>query len=320
MATTTVLGVSHYYQLTGDQPPGESSLSAAGTPLPLVFIHGWLLSHKYWQPVIDQLSSEHLCLAYDLRGFGESRYGLAEHSPGIPAAAQAWGASTSPYGLGAYARDLAALLKQLDLGPVWLVGHSLGGSVALWMAHCYPHLVQGVVCLNSGGGLYLEREFQQFRQAGQTIVGWRRPWLRYTLLPLLLTRMMVHRPLAYDWGLDRCLDLLQADGAAALGSLLESTTEAEVHLLPRLVADLTQPVYFIAGRQDPVMNLRYVNHLASYLKTSSQGDNVVIEIEDCGHLAMVEQPEMVAKALRKILAASHRPLETGQKIWTQASK
>lgn len=172
------------------------------------------------------------------------------------------------------------------------------------MAHCFPELVQGVVCLNSGGGIYLEREFQQFRRAGQSIVGWRRPWLRHTLLPLLLTRMMVHRPLDYRWGRDRCLDLLQADGAAALGALLESTTESEVHLLPCLVAALTQPVYFVAGRQDQVMNLRYVKHLAGYLQASRQGQNTVTEIESCGHLAMIEQPVAVAKVLQAIFAAA----------------
>lgn len=290
MAFTTVFGVPHYYQLTGDR----------ASP-PLVFIHGWLLSHKYWQPMVDQLSAHYLCLTYDLRGFGESRYGLECYSPGIPVASKAWGASESFYGLGAYARDLAALLEQLKLGPVWLVGHSLGGSVALWMAHCFPELVRGVVCLNSGGGIYLEREFQRFRQAGQLIVGWRRPWLRHTLLPLLLTRMMVHRPLAYQWGRDRCLDLLQADADAALGTLLESTTEAEVHLLPRLVAWLKQPVYFIAGRQDQVMNLRYVKHLAGYLTASDQKHNPVIVLENCGHLAMIEKPGAAAEVLQKIL-------------------
>lgn len=293
MATTTVFGVPHYYELTAAR--GDS---------PLVFIHGWLLSHKYWQPVIDQLAPSHTCLAYDLRGFGESRYGLDQFEPGVPAAATALGSSASPYGLGAYARDLAALLEQLDLGPVWLVGHSLGGSVALWMAHCYPQLVRGVVCLNAGGGIYLEREFQRFRQAGQSIVGWRRSWLRYTLLPLLLTRMMVHRPLDYCWGRDRCLDLLQADADAALGTLLESTTEAEVHLLPRLVAALTQPVYFLAGRQDQVMNLCYVHHLASYRPVAGQGHSPVVEIENCGHLAMVEQPQVVAKVLQELLNSS----------------
>lgn len=291
MATTTVFGVPHYYQLT-----------SGGAASPLVFIHGWLLSHRYWQLLIDELHAERPCLAYDLRGFGESRYDLENYEPGIPAAAKGWGASESPYGLGAYARDLAALLEQLHLGPVWLMGHSLGGSVALWMAHCYPHLVQGVVCLNAGGGIYLDREFQQFRQAGQYIVSWRRPWLaRSPLLPLLLTRMMVHQPLAYRWGRDRCLDLLQADPAAALGTLLASTTEAEVHLLPRLVAALNQPVYFIAGRQDQVMNLRYVHHLASYLQDARQGKLPVIELENCGHLAMLEQPHRVVQALQTIL-------------------
>ncbi|MGB3309651.1 MAG: alpha/beta hydrolase [Nodosilinea sp.] len=293
MATTTVFGVPHHYQLT-----------AAREAPSLVFIHGWLLSHRYWQPVIDRLAPYHTCLTYDLRGFGESRYGLDQFRPGIPVQAEALGSSTSPYGLGAYARDLAALLEQLNLGPVWLVGHSLGGSIALWMAHCYPQQVQGVVCLNAGGGIYLEREFQQFRQAGKYIVNWRRSWLRYTLLPLLLTRMMVHQPLDYCWGRDRCLDMLQADATAALGTLLESTTEAEVHLLPRLVAALQSPIYFMAGRQDQVMNLCYVHHLAGYSPRTGQGQPPVIEIENCGHLAMIEQPDVVAKVLQDLLQAS----------------
>jgi 2-succinyl-6-hydroxy-2,4-cyclohexadiene-1-carboxylate synthase len=303
MATTTVFGVPHYYQLTADQSP-----SGAAAPT-VVFIHGWLLSHRYWQPIIDLLKVHYCCLAYDLRGFGESRYGLEHYQPGVPAVAAALGATASAYGLGAYARDLGALIDQLDLGPVWLVGHSLGGSLALWVAHCFPERVQGVVCLNSGGGIYLEREFQQFRQAGQQIVRWRQPWLgRLPLLPLALTRMMVCQPLTYRWGRDRCLDLLQAHPDAALGTLLESTTEAEVHLLPRLVSSLSQPVYFIAGRQDPVMNLPYVKHLAGYLKASSQGQTPVIELDRCGHLAMLEQPTAVAKVLREILTApDYRP-------------
>ncbi|HSM84322.1 MAG TPA: alpha/beta hydrolase [Nodosilinea sp.] len=298
MPTASVFGVPHYYRLT----PGEGASA-------VVFIHGWLLSHRYWQPVIDQVAPSYPCLAYDLRGFGESRHGLGEFKPGIPAAAEALGATQSSYGLGAYARDLAALVGQLGLGPVWLVGHSLGGSVALWMAYCFPELVKGVVCLNAGGGIYLEKEFQKFRQAGQAIVRWRQPWLgKLPLLPLVLTRMMVCQPLAYQWGRDRSRDLLCADPEAALGTLLESTTEAEVHLLPRLVSALTQPVFFVAGRQDQVMNIRYVNHLAGYLAASRNGQTTVLELENCGHLAMLEQPEQVANLLKDLLATA----ETGE--------
>lgn len=291
MATTTLFGVPHYYQLTTE-----------GSAVPLVFIHGWLLSHLYWQPIIHQLSPSHPCLAYDLRGFGQSCLGLEHHEPGLPERATALQATESLYGLAAYARDLAALLSHLDLGPVWLVGHSLGGSIALWMAYCYPDLVKGVVCLNSGGGIYIERDFQQFRQAGEQIVRWRSPWLgRGPVLPLLLTRMMVAKPLPYQWGWQRCRDMLCAHPAAALGSLLESTTEAEVHLLPRIVSSLTQPVYFIAGRQDRVMGPTFVNHLAGYLSATEAGTKTVFELDNCGHMAMIEQPQAVVDTIKTLV-------------------
>ncbi len=287
MPTTTVFGVPHYYEFIADQ-----------AAVPLVFVHGWLLSHKYWQPVISQLRPHCPCLVYDLRGFGQSRDGLAHFLPGLPLAAQALKSSLSPYGLAAYARDLAAMLRQLDLGPVWLVGHSLGGSIALWAAYCYPEQVKGVICLNAGGGIYIQREFQQFRQVGQQIVRWRAAWLRYVpLLSLALTRATVAQPLAYHWGQQRLRDLLEAHPDAALGALLESTTEHEVHLLPRVVASLEQPVYFLAGRQDPVMEPKFVNHLAGYLPATSTGQDTVIELANCGHMAMLEQPQVVAKTI-----------------------
>lgn len=292
MATTTVFGVPHYYQLVAE---------SAGAPL--VFIHGWLLSHRYWQPIIDQLKFHHPCLAYDLRGFGESRHSLGQFQPGLPQAAQRLGSSSSAYSLGAYARDLDALLDHLQLDQVWLVGHSLGGSIALWAAYCYPERVKGVICLNAGGGIYIERDFNQFRQVGRQIVRWRHPWLRHgPLLPLILARTMVNQPLAYRWGQQRLFDLLDADADAALGALLDSTTEAEVHLLPQIVSKLQQRVWFLAGDQDNVMDLKFVNHLAGYLREATVGQTAVVTLERCGHMAMVEQPQKVAEILKDILA------------------
>ncbi|HIK46458.1 MAG TPA: alpha/beta hydrolase [Leptolyngbyaceae cyanobacterium M65_K2018_010] len=291
MATTAIFGVPHYYNLSGSQPT-----------TPIVFVHGWLLSHRYWQPLVDQLATYHPCLVYDLRGFGESRQGLDQYQPGLPAAAEALPTTPSAYGLAAYARDLAALVQKLELGPVWVVGHSLGGSIALWAAHCYPDLIQGVIGLNAGGGIYLERDFQQFRQVGQQIVRWRSPWLRYLpILSLALTRATVAQPLPYRWGQQRRQDLLEAHPEAAIGSLLESTTEAEVHLLPRIVSALSQPVYFLAGCEDPVMELKFVNHLAGYLPSTGMGQAAVIELANCGHMAMLEQTQVVAKTILDLL-------------------
>lgn len=302
MATIEILGVSHAYDLT---PPRKQA-----SPV-LVFIHGWLLSRQYWRPLIEDLSSDYRCLSYDLRGFGDSSTiaELADLSSGDTGVERSCESreqvrsALDKFTLAAYARDLQVLLQKLSIEQAWLVGHSLGGSIALWGAEFCRERIQGVICLNSGGGIYLKEEFERFRQVGQQLVKQRPRWLPYVpLIDLLFARAMVARPLARHWGRQRVIDFLKADTQAALGSLLESTTEAEVHLLPQVVSQLQQPVYFLAGAQDTVMEPKYVSHLASFHPLFGNcGDNV-IEIPNCGHLSMVEQPSKVAKIIREILS------------------
>ena len=283
MQTIDILGVPHAYDLT---PPTASKDV-------LVFIHGWLLSRHYWQPLIEQLSPHYQCLSYDLRGFGHSQ--RCQESSGTQQL-------DSGYGLLDYASDLARLLKQLQLENVWLVGHSIGGSIALWAADQLPQ-VKGVICLNSGGGIYLKAEFDRFRAAGQQLVKVRPRWLcQLPWLDLLFTRASVSRALARRWGRQRLVDFVAADAEAALGMLLNSTTEAEVHRLPQVVARLPQPIYFIAGAQDPIMEPKYVRHLASFHPLFQASGANVAEIAACGHMAMLEQTAAVAAQLQAILA------------------
>ncbi len=114
-------------------------------------------------------------------------------------------------------------------------------------------------------------------------------------------RANVAKVIARCWGRQRVIDFVVAHPEAAVGTLLNSTTEAEINRLPQLVSQLKQPVYFFAGAKDKIMEPKYVRHLASFHPLfKSCGDNV-IEIPDCGHLAMVEQPDIVASLIRSIL-------------------
>jgi len=303
MAYLNVFGVPHAYHLT---PQTEK------TSVTLVFVHGWLLSQRYWQPVMACLPPEFQCLSYDLRGFGQSNQELEARSPApldSPAVIP-----PHPYSLEAYAEDLGALLAALELNtPVWLVGHSLGGSVALWAAKLFPQQVQGVICVNAGGGVYLPDEFARFRQAGEQIVRWRPAWLRS--LPFVhcaFARLMVFEPLALAWGEKRVADLLAAHPEAAKGVLLESTTEAEVHRLPQVVANLQQPAYFLAGAEDTVMEVKYVKHLASFHPLFESAEGNVRVLPDCGHMAMVEQPAALARAIQDLAIAIAPPNVTPQ--------
>jgi pimeloyl-ACP methyl ester carboxylesterase len=81
---------------------------------------------------------------------------------------------------------------------------------------------------------------------------------------------------------------------------LETTTISEVHLLPQIVSRLPHPVYFLAGKEDTIMEVKYVNHLASFHTLFETGSNV-IELSDCGHFAMLEQTAAVAQKMMAIL-------------------
>ncbi|MBW4591550.1 MAG: alpha/beta hydrolase [Brasilonema angustatum HA4187-MV1] len=300
MATIEILGVPHAYELT----------APTSYPQTLVFIHGWLNSRGYWQPVISRLSDDFQCLSYDLRGFGESQRKLktdfsqeqnyfTQNTKSSRAVVDPFDSVYTP---AAYTQDLADLLKQLNVKSAWLIGHSLGGMIALWGAAHMPECVKGVICINSGGGIYLKEAFEQFRSAGQRFLQVRPKWLgQLPLIDLLFTRASVARPLERNWARQRVIDFVVADPEAALGALLDSTTEEEINYLPQLVAQLKQPIYFLAGAEDKVMEPKYVRHLASFHPLFSYcGDNV-IEIPDCGHLAMLEQPDAVATHIRSVV-------------------
>jgi 2-succinyl-6-hydroxy-2,4-cyclohexadiene-1-carboxylate synthase len=326
--TIRIHGFSHAYELS---EPTDS-------PTVLVFVHGWLLSRAYWQPVIERLSPQFQCLSYDLRGFGESQPKDAEAQPVVsteraiasrsPQGVATATRSPSPpqsshvtvelttvlltpeslaYSPAAYAQDLNSLLHSLNINRAWLIGHSLGGAIALWAADQAPEIISGVICVNAGGGIYIKKEFEKFRAIGQQIIKFRPQWLASIplvnwLLTGALAHMSVTQPLTRSWGKQRLLDLLTAQSEAAIGALLESTTETEVHLLPQVVARLPQPVHFIAGANDTVMEPKYVSHLASFHPSFECCGSNVTQIADCGHLAMLEQPEAVADEIWRILA------------------
>ncbi len=100
----------------------------------IVLLHGWTLSSDLnWFSGVYEVASRHgHMVAPDIRGHGR---GLR---------------SEEPFTLQAAADDVAALLRELGLGPAILVGYSMGSSIGLLMAHTNPDLVAGLVLASSG--------------------------------------------------------------------------------------------------------------------------------------------------------------------------
>lgn len=93
----------------------------------LVFVHGFPLNRAVWQKQIEYFRVTHRIIAPDLRGFGESEAGSGAVS------------------MAQFAEDVHALLEQLGTGRVVLVGHSMGGYVALSFARQFSPMLRGLV-------------------------------------------------------------------------------------------------------------------------------------------------------------------------------
>jgi len=221
----------------------------------LLALHGWLLAGRLWDPLASALAPDWQLWAPDLPGFGD------EPRPR--------GLQPS---LASYGRWLAESLNREHPGrDVVLIGHSLGGSVAL---HAAPHLglrLRGVVQVAAGGGVYQPRAFAQLRRGGALFLRWRPGWLGQ-----LPAASAIRSP-------------LRADLRAARGLLACSTNRGAVRQLPGLTTRLAVPSLWVAGSRDQVMAERYVRHLAGYAP-----EHRLARLEGAGHLPMRQMPEQLA--------------------------
>src|SRR5215208_2126000 len=105
----------------------------AGSGPPVVLIHGMVNSSRHWRPVALRLAERHTVIAPDLVGHGDSATPRGDYS------------------LGAHASVIRDLLSALGIERATVVGHSLGGGVAMVFFWQFPERVERLALVSSGG-------------------------------------------------------------------------------------------------------------------------------------------------------------------------
>src|SRR6476646_11545823 len=105
----------------------------AGEGTAVVLLHGIGSSSLTWEPVASALAERHDVIAPDFLGHGASAKPRGDYS------------------LGAFASGVRDLLQLLGIERATIVGHSLGGGVALQLAYQHPELCERLVLVSSGG-------------------------------------------------------------------------------------------------------------------------------------------------------------------------
>jgi pimeloyl-ACP methyl ester carboxylesterase len=105
----------------------------AGSGPPVVLIHGMVNSSVHWEPVALRLAEENTVIAPDLIGHGDSA------------------AVRGDYSLGAHASSIRDLLAALGVERATIVGHSLGGGIAMQFFYQFPQRTERLALISSGG-------------------------------------------------------------------------------------------------------------------------------------------------------------------------
>ena len=102
-----------------------------GRGRPLIFLHGWLGSWRYWMPTMDALSDRYRAYAFDMWGFGDTDRNAGR------------------YGVDAYVSQLLGFMEELGLLRASLIGHSMGAVVAVLFAERCPERVERIMAVST---------------------------------------------------------------------------------------------------------------------------------------------------------------------------
>lgn len=232
---------------------------------PLVLIHGAAGTHLSWPPQIRRMP-DRTVLAIDLPGHGRSAGGPASS-------------------IAAHVQVLCAWLDGLGIRSAVLTGHSMGAAIALVLALDYPRRVGGLALLGAGASLRVHPNLLEkssnpaaFDEAVRLITRWSFSKTSPRRLTELVERRMAETAPEVLYG-----DLMACDSFDVRERLPE----------------IACPVQVICGAEDRMTPLRESRFLAEKIPAGS-----LVIIPGCGHMAMLERPEVVAQALETFFARS----------------
>jgi pimeloyl-ACP methyl ester carboxylesterase len=234
----------------------------------LVFIHGWCGDHEYWKNQADDFASKYLVVTIDQAGHGQS------------------GKDRKEWKVADLARDVETVAKELGLKRVILIGHSMGGPVALDAAKRMPGTVVAVV----GVDTLQNAEFKMPEESVKGFIQMFESNFAGTVGGMFGSMLNAQ----VDPGLKKWL----GDKAAA------QDQKMAVGLMRDMVKQEPAPLFKEA--KVPIRCINSAGGYAFFRATEPEinkkyGDFAVVTIADVGHYPMLEKPAEFNKKLWEVL-------------------
>ncbi|MCW2591225.1 MAG: putative hydrolase or acyltransferase of alpha/beta superfamily [Mycobacterium sp.] len=260
----------------------------AGTGPAILLIHGIGDNSTTWDTVQSKLAQRFTVIAPDLLGHGKSDKPRADYS------------------VAAYANGMRDLLSVLDIEQVTVVGHSLGGGVAMQFAYQFPQLVERLILVGAGGvtkDVNIALRIASVPMGSEALALLRLPMV----LPALQVIGRVGGALFGSTGVGRDLpevvrilaDLPEPTASSAFARTLRAVVDWRgqvVTMLDRCYLTESVPVQLIWGSRDSVIPVEH----AKMAHSAMPGSQLEI-FEGSGHFPFHDDPDRFVELVEKFI-------------------
>ncbi|MGB9751756.1 MAG: alpha/beta hydrolase [Roseiflexus castenholzii] len=243
---------------------------------PVIFLHSWLGSWRYWLPTMEHASERYRTFAIDFWGFGES-----DRRDGA-------------FSIAEYVDLVICFMNQLGIARASLVGHGLGGMVALRVASQYPDRVSRLMIVSAP------------IQGSQ---------IQNHVRPGALSRLFGRTAPSNIW--TRLMRQLNVDYPQILNEIIEDTDSLSETVVQRVIESvvatdlredlerLETPLLAVFGEKDAIVS----SDQARFLHDDHASMQQVIKLPRSNHFPFLDQPNVFNRLLMDFQASNGTQVE-----------
>ncbi|MCS7013084.1 MAG: alpha/beta hydrolase [Chloroherpetonaceae bacterium] len=260
----------------------------------ILFINGWALSGRYWQPTIEALADACRTVTFDQSGTGRTRF--RQHRPSFT--------------IEGFADEASALIEHLRLGvdaPLHIVGHSMGSMVAAELFHRYASRAASLTIIACGIFEYsaadLRFQMQMLATFLRATMSAKRLF-KYAPLRHAFIAKAASRPIPTEYANIILEDFLTVDddAATAVGTFSlrhDISLRYTEHLLTA-----NAPMCLIVGDKDRTIPPAGMITLFEKRQLHTSAPTTFVRFPSLGHLPMLEDTPAFAGVLRQYVLQS----------------
>ncbi len=264
------------------QTPQEKSVTVFGAKIryleagdaakpTVILLHGLGAQAESWQMNIAALAANYRVIAPDQIGFGKSDKPLLK------------------YRVGTFVDFLDKFMAELKIEKASLVGNSMGGWVAAWMAIKYPNRVEKIVLVSAAGIIPANFDINQVYQLNNST----RDEIRANLKLIFANPLLQNNEALVDQFFTQ---RVTANDGYTINSLIESIKRKEDFLNDRL-GEIKKPTLIIWGKQDGLIPVADADTFNKGIINSQ-----LVIFDNCGHVPQFEKAAEFNKAVLEFLS------------------